>query len=395
MKKITLSNGLDIFIKNSASPTVTVQVTIKTGSAYESNEERGYSHFVEHMLFEGTKNRTNFQIANEIEKIGGELNGATTTDRTFYYIKVPKKYAQIAVDILSDILINPLFGEKEFNKEKQIILSEIDMYHDDPKLYQWTLLEKNLFSSSLKYSTAGSKTSIKNCQRNDLINYFNNHYFAENIFVSVAGEVKDLNFNEFNKIKSGKSSLKIKEPELTENIDIIKKRNIQQSYLITGYKTVSRNDNDSIVFDIIHAILGRGASGKIFDEIRNKRGLGYGVYVFNELGKYSGAFGVAVTTKKENVDQVKKIIRNEISNLKDITKKDLDEAKEYLLGRIEMDSEDTKNLTEDISLWVSYSSVSNMKQYIQNLKKVTKKDIELVVKKYFKKHVTALISERR
>lgn len=393
MKKIILKNKAEIFLEKNSSPTVTVQANVKVGSAFESRNEAGFSHFVEHMVFEGTRTRTNFQIANEIERIGGELNGATTSDRTFYYAKVPKKYCQKAVDIMADIMVNASFDEKTFKKEKTVILSEIDMFHDDPKLYQWTLLEKNLFSSSLKNPTAGSKESIKKCTRSQLFNYYKKHYTAGNIFFTIAGDFGALDFSELEKLKEGKTRILINEKALQKDKTIVEKRKIQQSYIIIGFKTIPKTP-DSAVFDVIHAILGRGASGKMFDEIRNKRGLGYSVHVFNELGKYSGFFGVAVSTKKEKLVQVKEIVLNEIKKLENIEEKEICDAKEYVLGKLEMDSEDTKNLTDYTAVWNIYSSVDEMNDYKEKLKKVTKKEIINAVKAYFARNVTAIIREK-
>ena len=147
MKNVKLANGLEIIYENKNNNSVVVQVMIKVGSNDEKEDERGISHFLEHILFEGTTNRsTNQEISNEIEKIGGEFNAYTTNERTCFYIKVLKKHFSNAVDILADILQNPLFNEKHISKEKNIVLKEIDMVHDEPSYYQWVLLQKNLLN---------------------------------------------------------------------------------------------------------------------------------------------------------------------------------------------------------------------------------------------------------
>ena len=394
MEKITLKNGLKIYLKKTNSTTVTIQANIKIGSANENSKEKGYSHFVEHMLFEGTKKRNNFQIANEIEKVGGELNGATSSNRTIFYIKVPKKYSQKALDILSDILLNASFEKKMFNKEKKVILSEIDLYYDDPKLHQWTLFENNLFNSNLKNSTLGTKYSIKNCKRENLIEYYKKHYLSENIFFTIAGNYSKFNFKQLEKITKGKTSIKLVEKPLLKNKKIIEKRKISQSYIIVGYKTIEKNNDDSIILDVIHSILGRGVSGKLFDEIRNKRGLGYSVYNYSENGKSSGLFAIAVSTKKENLNKVENIIKTLIKNLKNINKNELNEAKEYILGKHQMEIEDTRYVADELSEWIHYSNLNKMKQYFKKIKNITKKDILNVVNKYLKKNLTIIISQK-
>jgi predicted Zn-dependent peptidase len=393
VKKITLSNGVRIFFKKTSSPTACVMATVTVGSADEKKTESGYSHFIEHLLFEGTKTRTNFQIANEIEKIGGELNGATSGDRTIYYAKVPKKYTQKAADIISDILVNPSFSEKTFRKEKTVILSEIDLFYDDPKLHQWQILERNLFSSALKNPTAGTKESIKKCTREKLFTYYKKHYRAENMIVLVTGKFGRLDFSELLKIKRGGSKQAIKEKPAKRNLKCTEKRKINQSYVLRGFKVPKKCTKESAVFDLIQAVLGRGASGKIFDEIRNKRGLGYSVGVFHESGMHSGLFSVAVSTKKDNINQVEQIITDEIIKLKNLSAKELSEAKKYLLGKLEMDSEDTKALADHISSFIACSSEKMLIKYKKTIKNITNLDVKRALS-HLKYGVTAVIAQK-
>jgi len=394
MKIITLKNGLKVYLQKTNSTTVTVQANVMVGSAFENSKEAGYSHFVEHMLFEGTKNRNNFDIANDVEKIGGELNGATSSDRTMYYIKVPKKHGQVALDIISDILVNASFEKKMFDKEKTVILSEIDIYQDDPKLHQWNLLENNLFDSSLGKPTLGTKSSIKSCKKEDLVNYYKKYYTSNNIFLTISGGFSNFDFKELEKLEKGEETFDLKENKLSKSKKVVEKRKISQSYINIGYKTTSRNTKEAVVFDVIHAILGRGVSGKLFDEIRNKKGLGYSVHVYNETGKFSGMFAVSVSTKKDNLDKVERIVKKNIKDLKNLSPKELDEAKEYIIGKHEMEKEDTRYIADDVAEWIYYSDIKSMRNYFNILNKVTKKDVLDVVDKYMKNNVVVRISEK-
>jgi len=393
MKKLRLDNGVQVFLEKTSSPTVTIQANITVGSVHESRKEAGYAHFLEHMLFEGTKKRTNFQIANEVESVGGELNGATTSDRTLYYIKVPKKHAQKALDIIIDILTQPLFGPKIFSKEKKVILSEIHLYNDDPKLYQWILLEKNLFSSNLRLSALGTESSITEATNESIKNFYHTYYTGENIFLTISGNFSKLSFSQLNAIKKGKTSLFIEEGPLKKDKKIVVKRKISQSYIILGYKTPQRDSYDSFVVDVIHAVLGRGVSGKLFHEIRNKRGLGYNVHVVHEASKFAGMFAIAVSTKKVNLKKVEDIAKREINKLKKINSKELNEAKEYIIGKLAMELEDTRNRTDWMALWIAYSTESSMRKYLSTIKRVSKNDIKNSVDKYFKRKVTVIIKE--
>ena len=164
MKKVILNNGLTIIHEKKKGNSVVIQIMVKVGSDFELENERGISHFLEHILFEGTAKRpTNQNISNEIEKIGGDFNAYTSNEKTCFYVKVLKKHFHTAVDVLADVLQNPLFKEEDIVKEKNVILKEIDMIHDEPKYYQWILLQKTLFDEHpCRFPTYGDKNVIKN-----------------------------------------------------------------------------------------------------------------------------------------------------------------------------------------------------------------------------------------
>ena len=169
----TLKNSLKIIYDKKKSNSITILVNTDVGSNFEPKSIAGISHFLEHMFFEGSKNRTVRQIGESIENVGGEFNAATSHERTIFYIKVPKKHFKLAVDILSDILKNPLFDPKILDKERKVVLEEIKMIYDQPLHYQWTLFLKTLFKRHpTKNSIAGSAESVKNITRTQMFNYF-------------------------------------------------------------------------------------------------------------------------------------------------------------------------------------------------------------------------------
>jgi predicted Zn-dependent peptidase len=189
MKKYILSNGLTILLEKRSTDSVTIMVTVRVGSNNEPENLLGISHFLEHMLFEGTKKRPSSTIiANEIERLGGELNAYTTNERTCFYIKVPKKHFDIALDIISDILQNPVFDKSAIEKERQIILKEINMVTDDPRFHQWILFQKTLFKKHpARNPTYGAIETVQKIRRDDLISYYNKHYTGTNMIISVVG----------------------------------------------------------------------------------------------------------------------------------------------------------------------------------------------------------------
>ena len=280
-KKTTLKNGLRVLtVPVKSTNAVTILVLVGTGSKYEEKKINGISHFLEHMMFEGTKNRKDSRtIANEIEKFGAEFNAYTSGDRTAFFIKIINKRFDIALDILSDMVANPLFSNKMIEKEKQVVLKEINMVTDDPRQHQWILFQKNLFEKHpAKNPTYGTKEAVKNFNRTIIKNYYSKHYLQNNMIISVVGNVDNVKGKiekYFGDLKPGKisSRKKVNEPEQKRMKKVIEKRKMHNSYMVLGYKSVPRTNEDSYVMDVITSILGRGQTGWIFDEIRNKRGL--------------------------------------------------------------------------------------------------------------------------
>jgi len=208
MKKYKLKNRITILFEKNRSKSVAVEVMVKVGSNDENIEINGISHFLEHMLFEGTKKRKDSrEIANEIEKYGAEFNAYTSNDRTAFFIKIINMRFDKALDILSDMIINPLFSKKTIEKEKQVILKEINMVTDDPRQHQWMLFQKNLFEKHpARNPTYGAVAAVKNLNRKKINDYYNKYYIPNNMIISVVGNIDNVK----QKIEKYFSSLKPK-----------------------------------------------------------------------------------------------------------------------------------------------------------------------------------------
>ncbi len=402
MKKLRLKNNLMVILEKKPTQTITIQATVKTGSDNENKKINGISHFIEHMLFEGTKKRKNSRvISNEIESLGGELNAYTSNERTSFYVRVPKKYADKALDLISDILQNPLFSEKTIGKERRVILKEINLHKDEPRFHQWILFTQSLFKKHpAKLPPYGTAESVKGIKRKDLLNYYADYYTSNNTILSIVG---NFNKNITQKIKSQFKNFKSKKlPKIKKIIEpkqnkiTIKKekRKILSSYMILGYKTVSRTNKDSYTLDVIRSILGRGQSGKIFDEIRNKRGLAYEVGVHHDPSSNYGFFAVYLNTDKKNIKKIIRLILNEFNHLKSITENDLKEAKGFLTGQHILENEDTKELADELGYWESIKDAKLLKNYIKEINKVKKTDILKAARKYLTKNYTMAVIEQ-
>lgn len=402
MKKCILKNGITLIFEKTSSKSVAVEIMFKVGSNYENLKVAGISHFLEHMLFEGTRKRkTSREIANEIEKYGGDFNAYTTGDRTAFFIKIINKRFDNALDILSDMVKNSVFGEKIMEKEKQVILKEINMVNDDPRLFQWILFQQALFekhpAANPTYGTAGT---IKAITRKQLVDYYTKHYSPNNMIISVAGNVNNVKEKierYFHELKPKKIIVraKVNEPAQKAIKKVVRKKKTLNSYMVLGYKAVPRMHKDSYVFDVITAILGRGQSGWMFDEIRNKRGLAYQVGVNNESEKDYGIFAVYTNLDKKNICKAKEIIMQQFHKLKKVTKLDIDEAKTFIEGNHTLQMEDNFHCTDNFSFWDTIKDAKLANSYINNIKKVTVEDVKRIAAEYFTDKYTLVVIEQK
>ena len=402
MKKYALANGIKILFEKNNSKSVSVEVMFNVGSNYEPAKIAGISHYLEHMLFEGTKKRKNStQIANEIEKYGAEFNAYTTGDRTAFFIKIINKRFGKALEILSDMIKNSVFDGKIMEKEKKVILKEINMVTDDPRQHQWIIFHKSLFEKHpARNPTYGSKETVKAIDRATLMNYFNKYYLPNNMIVSIVGNVgkaREQVSRYFSDMKPGKITQNnaIKEPKQNKPKKFVEKRKINNSYMVLGYKSASRLDYDSYILDVIYGILARGQSGWLFDEIRNKRGLAYQVGAMHETEKDHGYFAVYTGLDKSNIEKARKIILEQFKRLGKISRKELEEAKTYLEGNHALMIEDNFHLADNNAYWESIKDSSLAKNYIKNIKKVTADDIKRAAKKYFNDNYTLIVIEQK
>ena len=385
-----LPNGLTVLYKHKPGRAVVVELMVNVGSNHEQPPERGISHFLEHMLFEGTAKRpTSHIITNEIEKIGGDFNAYTTNERTCFYIKVLKKDFTKAVEILADIMQNSLFKEEHLIRERNVVLKEIDMVYDEPRYFQWILLQQTLFKKHpCRYPTYGDRKVIENLTRDQVMTYFNKHYIPQNMVLTIVGDVTGWSKEarkRFTMLKGKKPvSYNASEPKTTKAITKKTRKDIANTYCTIGFKTVPRTHKDSYVLDVINGVLGRGQSGKMFAEIRSKRGLAYDVGTQHISEVSYGYFAVYASIDRKNVAKAKKVILEELQKLMNVSDEDLRDSKTYIEGDYLLELEDVQKIADQVVFWQQLHDITLMGKYIKNMKAVTAADIKRVVKKYFK-----------
>lgn len=389
MQKFKLKNGLTVVYIKKPGTSVAVEVLVKVGSNDEKEKELGISHFIEHMVFEGTKKRgSSREIANVIEGVGGELNAYTSNERTCYYAKVPGKHFNRALDVISDILQNPLFRKEDVEKQRKIILKEVGLVTDEPRFHQWVLFGRALFKKHPARNPAyGTVRTVKKITKKQILDYYKKFYAPNNMIISVAGDVKGLK-KQLEEHFFKPKGREIKEKNILEpkqkKIRIKKeKRKVANTYMVLGYRTVPRKKKESYVFDVIDAILGRGQSGWMFDTIRSKHGLAYEVGVQHVAEDDYGFFGVHLSTGKDKINLVKKLIFKVLERLKKLSDKDLKEAKEYIEGNFLLENEDSQKAADNILGWEHLTKAEDFFDYIGKIKKVSKGEVQKTAEKYF------------
>ncbi len=397
MQKYRLKNGMTVLYEPRSSDSVAIEVSVGTGSNNEPRRVAGISHFLEHMVFEGSTTRSAREISEAVENVGGELNAATSNERTFFYIKIPKNKLLIGLDILSDILGNPAFRRQSLEKERKVILEEIKMVIDQPIIYQWVFFEESIFKRHpTKYPVYGTFDSVRSISRRDMLEYHRRWYVPNNMTLSVVGDVKNLRkladryFGSW-KRKTLPKVREVREPEDRKPTVKRKRRDTNQAYLVIGYKTVSRKDKDSFVLDVISAIFSKGLSGRINDEIRVKRGLAYSVGTVHECKKGFGFFVVYLNCDKGNVERCKRIILDEFGRLDSISAKELREAKEHLVGKALLDKENSQRRADELAFWEFVGDAKMADGCLKRVRSVTRKDILRVRDRFLKDNYTMIV----
>jgi predicted Zn-dependent peptidase len=347
--KSELKNGVRIITERlDHYRSVSLGVWVGTGSRDEDADKSGISHFIEHMIFKGTGRRSNLQIAKELDAIGGLSNAFTSKEYTCFHSKVLDRHFPVLAEIMSDIFLNSLFDPDHIDKERQVILQEINMVEDSPE-EQIHELFNNLFWSNhpLGLSILGTDETVNAMGRNELLNHKDRYYSPSRIIISVAGNVDHEKAVEFFKpifesIQPREFPISTNNPMITRAVSCHYKP-IEQVQICLGGKAPNLLNGLRFAGAILNTILGGNMSSRLFQEIREKRGLAYSIYSFISAYVDTGLLGISVGTDPKEVNNVLDVINIEIGKVKrgEITATDLNEAKEHLVGGILLGSEST------------------------------------------------------
>lgn len=359
--KVTkLSSGVRLLsVPMSGLESVTVAVWVKVGSRFEEEKINGISHFLEHMVFKGSKKRPSARsISSVVDSIGGEFNAATSKDWTNFYIKSRVGNLDTAMDVLSDMVLNPLLKPEEIEREKGTIIQEIAMYEDTPMINIGDVFEELIFDGNpLGWDTAGKTENVRAIKKDDFVSFRKKHYLPNNMLISVVGGISHDQAQKLaEKYFSSLSGSKVATPdfETFENSQTkpqvkLKTKKVEQAHLIMGFASEGRNYEGRFAQSVLSTILGGGMSSRMFIEVRERRGLAYSTRTwlerYQEVGYLSTYAGVDVS----KIDEAIKVMLDQycgISNLEyKIEGDEIKKAKEYLKGHLALALEDTKDVT--------------------------------------------------
>lgn len=392
-KKHVLENGLTIigeeipYVKS-----ISLGVWINAGSRIEDEEISGVSHFIEHMLFKGTKNRTSKQIASEIDNLGGQINAFTSKECTCYYVKLLNSHIDIGIDVLSDMILNSKFDKEDLDKERSVIIEELKMYEDSPEDLAYDLLTENIYKDdALGMNIIGTEESLKRLNREKLLEYFNKYYVPNNSVISISG---NFNFNEIiNKIeekfknwKKRDVDIDIKKAEF-KSCFLSKNKDTEQVNLALSLEAVPlENDEEVYALAVINTVLGGSISSRLFQKIREEKGLVYSIYSSQSLYRKCGELGIFASMSNDHLKEVYESIIEEIKTMKKhyLTDIEIKESKEQLKGSYILDLESTSSRMMSIgrSLLLN-NKVESTDDILKSIDNVDSEIVKIVIDKIF------------
>jgi predicted Zn-dependent peptidase len=382
--KTILNNGLRIVTETLPYLySVSVGIWVENGSRDETPEENGISHFIEHMIFKGTKNRTALEIAKEMDAIGGMSNAFTSKEQTCFYSRVLETHMEQGIRILLDIFLNSLFDPEELERERQVVLQEISMVEDTPDEYTHVLLGETIYQgNSLAQPILGTPETIQRINQARILDYLGRSYGPEKIVVAAAGKVDheafiDLVAPDLSKIRPVAAKNNRLGPVLSSTSRVVSK-DLEQVHLAWATKAPAADDPRRYISTLLNVIMGGNMSSRLFQEVREKRGLAYSIYSFLSAYRDSGLWGIYTAVAKETLAETLKVIGQELRKLKkgELAPSELSAAKEYIKGGILLGAESSDNrMTRIAKNEIMFGRDLSFEEILGDLDKVTPDDV--------------------
>jgi predicted Zn-dependent peptidase len=393
IRREVLSNGLTILTEEMPHiRSVSIGIWIKTGSRHESPEWNGISHFLEHMVFKGTRNRNAEQIAREVDSVGGNMDAFTAKECICFDVKVLDEHLPTALDILSDLVLNPVFEPAELSRERGVILEEIKMDEDNPDYLVHEIFTQNFWKDHpLGKPILGTKETVRKFEQQILLDYYSRFFIPNNMIISVAGNVKherfvDLVKEKFAGLQAGPNGFKQDRPKVQARINMRNKKALEQVQTCIGVPSLSIGDPRRFVSYVLNTLLGGGMSSRLFQSVREKQGLAYAIY--SELNPYrdTGCMCVYAGTSRENAPKVVQSVVSEFKKLKTepVPADELRRAKDQLKGSLMLSLESSTARMSNLARQELYfDRFYSMDEIIERVEAVSIENICQLAQEYF------------
>ncbi|MCM8815095.1 MAG: insulinase family protein [Candidatus Omnitrophica bacterium] len=390
----SLNNGVTLIYKQKKECySVAMGVFVRSGVRYETEQYSGISHFVEHLLFKGTKNRSARELKEAIEGKGGSFNAFTAEELVCYHIRILQQYMEAGIEILADMIKNPLFKPEDIDRERNVILEEINMYMDIPARYVYDLLDAIMFSKHpLGTSGLGTPETLRNINRHVLFNYTENFHTGQNIILGVVGnfnrdKLLHLTETHFGTIEKGKKACFSPFANFQNKGKFnIKVKETEQCHFCVGFYSYPREDERRFPLAVASTALGGNMSSRLFNEVRENRGLVYDIKCQVKSFYDTGALIISAGLRPDNLIECLKVIKDQIDSIKDnkISEEELGRAREYLVSQLLMGLEDPM----EYMLWIGEQKtvrkkMISIRKVVEKIKSVTVEDIKNICNDIF------------
>ncbi|WP_316859383.1 pitrilysin family protein [uncultured Cohaesibacter sp.] len=376
-----------------------VGVWVNAGSRSEKRGEHGISHLLEHMAFKGTKTRTSAQIVEEIETVGGEVNAATGIENTSYFARILEDDLPLAIDILGDILVNSAFDADELEREKQVIIQEIGAAYDMPEDRVFDhILELAFPDQALGRPILGTPETVHAFVPDDIRTYMATHYHGPNMILAAAGAVRHEDLVKLGEKAFGgfsnRSAARLEAARYVGGESRDLQKDLMEAQIVLGFEGRSYKEGDFYVAQLLAAILGGGMSSRLFQEVREKRGLCYSVYAFHWGFADSGLFGIHAATGSEHLDELMPVITGELLRLfDDLGEKELDRARAQIKAGLLMGTESPSSRASQLARQMTlYGRPRSLEEIEQTVADITVKDVLALAEQLFTRSSPSLAS---
>jgi predicted Zn-dependent peptidase len=388
-QRTRLESGLRVVTERlPALRSAAVGFWVGTGSRDETDALAGASHFLEHLLFKGTDTRHALEIAESIESVGGDMNAATGQELTQFYVRVPDRYLPLALEILSDIVWSPALRADEVESERQVILEEIRMRDDTPDDLVHDLFANALFPHHpLGREIAGSHATIAAMPRDAIAEYHRSHYQPDNLVVAVAGNLEHDDVVKMVEAALPEPATYTRAPREPATGDpkpsVVLERPLEQAHLVLGTRAFGRADPDRYALSVVDQVLGGGMSSRLFQEIREKRGLAYSVFSYRSAYEETGSLAVYCGTSGENVNEVLDVVYGELDRLVadgGVTEGELERAKGHMTGSLALSLESSSSRMHRIGrAELTMGEVPDIDEIVERVEAINDDDIARVI----------------